>query len=151
MASKWRGSKSARRLVRSIPEKMRAELVQALEEGGTEIERAVSARTPRRTGVLSSQLRKKVYPKTLRLRVGWFRGGKGSKAFIARILEFGRKAQTVPIRRGPRAGAKMNVGPIAPKRFLYGPLTDLRGAFNRKLKGVWDRVLTQAAKGAGDD
>jgi hypothetical protein len=151
MASRWTGTKSAKRLVKNIPEAMRAELVEALNEGATDLYRAVYSRTPHKTGALQGQLRKRVYPKTLRLRIGFFRGGKNSKAYIARILEFGRKAQTVAIRRGPRAGSQMNVGAIAPKRFVYGPLTDLRREFRVKLKGVWDRVLKQAAGGAGND
>lgn len=130
---------------------MREELVQALKEGGDDLYRAISARTPSRTGALRSQLRKRVYPKTLRLRVGFFRAGRNSRAFIARILEYGRKAQTVPIKRGPRAGSTMNVGAIAPRKFVFGPLTDVRRTFNTKLKGVWDRVLKQAAAGTGDD
>lgn len=131
---------------------MRQEIVDALEKGSVDLYRGVAARVPvGKTGILKSQLKRKVYPKSLSLRVGFFRGGKASKAYIARILEFGRKAQTVAIRRGPRAGATMNVGAIAPKRFVYGPLTDVRRAMRRHLKDVWERVLKKAAAGAGND
>jgi hypothetical protein len=151
MASRLIGAKSAKRLVRNIPEAMRGELADALEVGGSDLYRAIYARAPYRTGATRAQLRKKVYPKTLRLRIGFFDKGKNARTFIARILEFGRKAQTVPIKRGPRAGSSMKVGAIAPRRFVYGPLTDLRREFRKQLKGVWDRVLKQAAGGAGDD
>lgn len=153
MATKFKGGRSARRLVRNIEPAMRAELVAALEEGGTELYRAIYARAPQKTGKLKAAIERKVYPKTLRLRVGFLGRGKGSRTtvFYARILEFGRKAQTVPIKRGPRAGATMNVGPIAPRKFVYGPLTDIRRVMGKRLRDVWTKVLKKAAVGAGND
>lgn len=133
---------------------MRQELVDALEVGGNELYRAIYARAPQgKTGKLRAAINKKVYPKTLRLRVGFLGVGKGSRTTVvyARILEFGRKAQSVPIRRGPRAGATMNVGAIAPRRFVYGPLTDIRRVMGNRLRDVWTKVLKKAAAGAGND
>lgn len=153
MASKLIGAKSAKRLVKNIPDAMRAEMVTALNEGGDDLLRAMKARTPRgKTGNLQAGIEKKVYPKTLKLRVGLFKATrKRLGLFYAHILEYGRKAQTVTIRRGPRAGAKMNVPALAARHFVFSPLGSPRVAFRRSLKGVWDRVLTKAASGAGDD
>jgi hypothetical protein len=146
MASRWTGTKSAKRLVKNIPEAMRAELVEALNEGATDLYRAVYSRTPHKTGALQGQLRKRVYPKTLRLRIGFFRGGKNSKAYIARILEFGRKAQTVAIRRGPRAGSQMNVGAIARETVRLWA-TD---RFKARISGQIERCLgSRAETGSG--
>jgi hypothetical protein len=152
MASRFRGGKSAKRLVKNIPDAMRAELAQALDEGGNELLAAMRARAPRRTGKLESGIQKKVYPKTLRLRVGLFAATRRKLGlFYAHILEYGRKAQTVTISRGPRAGAKMRVTALPERHFITGPLGGPRVVFRRKLKGVWERVLKQAAGGVGND
>jgi hypothetical protein len=152
MASKWRGTKSARRLVRNIPEAMRGELVVTLDEGGSELLSAMKARAPFRTGNLRAGMEKRVYPKTLKLRVGLFAATRRRLSlFYAHILEYGRKAQTVTIKRGPRAGETMRVGAIKEKRFVSGFLPRERALFRRKLKAVWGRVLSKAAAGAGDE
>ena len=151
--SSFRGGKSAKRLVKNIPEAMRSEMVASLDEGGNELLAAMRGRTPvGKTGKLREGIQKKVYPKTLRLRVGLFAPVRRRLGlFYAHILEYGRKAQTVTIKRGPRAGAAMHVGAIAAKHFIGGPLGAPRAVFRRKLKGVWDRVLNKAASGVGND
>lgn len=150
--SSFRGGKSAKRLVKNIPEAMRSEMAGILDETGNELLAAMKARTPRRTGKLESAIQKKVYPKTLRLRVGLFAGvRKKLGLFYAHILEFGRKAQTVTISRGPRAGAKMRVSALPARHFVTGPLGEPRIAARRKIKGVWERVLKRAAGGVGND
>lgn len=149
--SRIKGSKSFRRLLKNVEPAIRAELVQALDEGGRELQRAMTAAAPRRSGALAGALKHKVLPRSLRLRVGLLTKAVNRKFFYARILEFGRKAQTVTVRNGPRKGRTMNIGAIAPKRFVYGNHADLRATMARKLKGIWERSLAKAVRGAGNE
>lgn len=166
-ASAIRGSKSFRRLLRGLPDAMKAEMADVLTKTRPAAEALVSGRleatTKSRTGALRAGVKSKVFPKTLRLQVG-FLGTKAGRAklFYARILDLGRKAQTVTVTRrkvtnsplvgGRRVGGnpyKMKVRAIAAKRFVTGGIGPLGRVINTKLNGVWDRAVRRVA--AGDE
>lgn len=153
-ASAIRGSKSFRRLLRGLPGAMRAEMADVLTKSRPAAESLVAQRlaatTKRRTGALRAGVKSKVYPRTLRLQVG-FLGTKAGRAklFYARILDLGRKAQTVTIKSGKRKGQKVEVRAIAAKRFVTGGIGPLGRVIGVKLNGVWDRAVRRVA--AGDE
>jgi hypothetical protein len=137
-----------------MPDAMRTELADVLTKTRPAAEALVAGRldatTGRRTGALRAGVKSKVFPRTLRLQVG-FLGTKAGRAklFYARILDLGRKAQTVTIKRGPRAGKQMKVRAITAKRFVTGGIGPLGRIINVKLNGVWDRATRRIA--AGDE
>lgn len=148
-----RGSKSFRRLLRGLPDSMRFEMADVLTKTGPTaaslVEGRVGAVTKRRTGRLQAGVKWKVYPRTLRLQVGYL-GTKASRAklFYARILDLGRKAQTVTVKnRKNTAPYQMKVRAIAPKKFVTSGIGDLRRVVNIRLNGVWDRALRRTATG----
>lgn len=152
--SKIKGVRSARRLMKRIPAGMREELAQEMRAAGVELAGAMQARAPRRTGKLAAAITWRFYQATLRLRVGYIGKPVNRRLFYAHILNYGRKAKTVQAKRRTKSGKistyAMRVTALAPRRFVTGPLTDLRAAFNRRLKGIWARVLQRVADG-GDD
>jgi len=153
-ASAIRGSKSFRRLLRGLPDTMRVEMADVLTKSRPAAEAVVNARiattTKVRTGALRAGVKSKVYPKTLRLQVGFLGTKTGrAKLFYARILDLGRKAQTVTIKRGKRKGQKMEVRAIGAKRFVTGGIGPLGRVIGVKLNGVWDRAVRRVA--AGDE
>lgn len=154
-ASAIRGSKSFRRLLRGLPDAMRAEMADVLTKTGPPaasiVERRIEATTKRRTGALSAGVKWKVYPRTLRLQVG-FLGTKAGRAklFYARILDLGRKAQTVTVKRKKGAAPyQMRVRAITPKRFVTGGIDGVRQTVGVRLRGIWDRGIRRVA--AGDE
>lgn len=163
MASTIKGSRSFRRILRAMPSVMRDQLVGELDRGGREILGAMQARAGRsRTGNLLRNLSLKLYPKSLRMRVGFVGKRANSRAFYARILEGGRRAQVVSVTRRKVAGSTLKDGrrvahpayslrvtPLPARRFVYGPLTDLRAVFGRRMRGIWERALK--AIGGGND
>lgn len=148
MGVKLQGVRSTRRLLRNIPDTARAEVVHVLQDAGPRIARVMQGRTPRRTGALQAGIKWKLTPKTLKLQIGLLGTKRGrAKLFYGYILNFGRKAQTVMIKRGPRKGHPMNVSRIAPKHFVTGAMPDLRNTLRTDLQGIWKRILTKAASG----
>ena len=114
------------------------------------VSRRVEATTRRRSGRLLAGVKWKVFPRTLRLQVGYLGTKAGrAKLFYARILVLGRAAQVVTVtRRKNAAPYRMRVRRIAAKRFVTGGMGDLRRVVNLRLNGVWDRVLRRIAGGA---
>ena len=170
MPSRVRGAISTRRLLKRAPDAMRAELASVMIAAGPEIAGAMRGRAPRgKTGNLVAGVAWKFYPSTLRLVVGFIGKKLNRQLFYARILELGRRAQTVTVTRGRSGGGKgrryrtkdgrvrtvgdfyqMRVTALTPRRFVYQPATDLRRALSKRLNGIWDRVL-QKLSGGGDD
>lgn len=154
MARRWRGSRSFRRLMRNLPDAMHGEMADAIDDGSRDILAEMVARAPSRRGALRAGLKRRVLRKTLRARIGLIGPPKErNRLFYARILDLGRKAQSVRVkRRKPKGGVSayvMKVRAIAGKRFITGRMPELRTALNRRLKGIWDRALKRVS--GGDD
>lgn len=164
-----KGAAKVRRLMKRMPEAVQREMRVSLEAAGQLLGETIRARTPRRTGELSKGIRHKVFPTTLKMQVGLIGSKKIREGlFYGRILEFGRRAQTVRVTRGTTvsksysarnkraAGATLakpyllRVKAIAPMRFVTGPLVDLRAVINREIKDIWQRSLAKVAEG-GDE
>nr|WP_276616577.1 HK97 gp10 family phage protein [Sphingomonas sp. SFZ2018-12] len=165
MPSRSKGVAQIRRLLKRLPENVRVEIAAALESSGRSILAAMRAKAPRRTGALAAGLKMKVFPRTLRLRVGFIATPRGrAKLFYARILEFGRRSQTVTVSRRRTGAAKrlvsgrkpagdlvsvyqLRVRPLQGRRLVYGRYPELRRDLNSKLQRVFQRALGRIAGG----
>ena len=165
--SNWTGLPKVRRLMRQLPDAMKAELREVLERTGRNIAAVMRARAPRKTGALQGGLIYRVMA-SMKLRVGLLGTKRGrAKLFYGRIQDLGRKGQTVTVHRrkvgvnnGLSGGRKkagdiasvyrLRVKPMAPKRFVTGRMPDLRSLLSKDLKAVWSRALTRIAGGGRD-
>lgn len=148
-----RGGPKLKRLIRRMPEAVQGEIVGSLDRWGGELATSMRARTPRgKTGRLLAGIRHKVFPKSLRMQVGLLVSKKErQRLFYGRILDLGRKAQQVRVRRRTKSGRvssfTMNIPAIRALHFVTGPMSDLRAGLNRHIKGIWDRALRRVAGG----
>lgn len=149
--SQLTGAREFRRLLKQLPSSAKEEMADVLAAAGPRILAAISADTPVRSGALKAALKQKLLRSSLRLRVGLITKKANRDLFYARIVEFGRKAQTVTIRRGARAGALMRVRALAPRPFIYAKRPALRGALSAALRSFWDGTLQRAATGGFDE
>lgn len=161
-----------RRIIRGIEPAMRAEMAKEMRGVGHDILAAMQANAPVATGKFKNSLSASLNERSLTLKIGLVGKPINREVFYARILEGGRKAQTIAVSRGFDAqkaaasrleGANMrlrvnsyrstyllHVRAFPPHRTVYARYTRLRVEFNQRLKGIWDRVLTRAAAGATD-
>jgi hypothetical protein len=148
---------------------MRTELANAMRAAGPELAGAMDAKAPRKTGKLIAGINWRFYPSQLKLRVGLLGKRLNQRLFYARILQVGRKAQTVTVTRrrkgigkrlDPKTGRKrfedivatyqLRVKPRDRQDIIYGPTTNLRRVLGQRLNGIWDRVLRRVS-GGGDE
>ncbi len=141
-----RGDRSFRKLLRKLPDSAKEEMAVALDKAGDRLLSAMRSEVPRRTGALAGGLSKKLLRASLRLRVGFIGKPINRRLFYGRIIEFGRKAQTV---RAKRSGTTytMRIRARAGRPFVQSRRTDLRTSLNAELKGTWTRILQRAAAG----
>jgi hypothetical protein len=107
-----------------------------------------------------------VFPKTLALRVGLMGKDRISKTknraqidlFYGRILEYGRKAQTVLVKRRTKKGGRvayhLRVKPISRNRYDFVAGRAMSFATSKirpTLKTIWERALFRASSGGGDE
>lgn len=164
--SRLKGIARFRRLLRRMPESVQAEIVSVLRLAEPRILAVMMARAPRRTGALVGGLKSRLLETTMRLRVGFIGLPKGrARLFYARILEFGRKAQTVTVFRRRQGAPKrlvrsrkpkedivtpyqLRVSPLAPRRTVTGSMPVLRQEITSRLKGLFTRALSRIAGGS---
>lgn len=165
MARRTKGVASVRRLLRRIPDQMRQELGAAMQEAGPVLAQRQKSNAPTLTGATRDAIGWKFYPATLRLVVGIIGKQANRKLFYARILDLGRRGQTVRVRRAVGGSGHMGdagyfrkayvtyslrVKPIAAKRFVTGKMPDLRQELRTRLNGIWDRVLARVSGGGNE-
>lgn len=144
-----RGDRAVRQLLKQIPDAARDEMVGMLEQAGDNIVAAQRAESP--STRIRAALSRRVSPRTMRLRAGLIGRPLNRRLFFARILEFGRKAQTVTARRAGGQPYTMRVRAMTGRRFIYG-----RGeAFQRlklraRLNRFWAATIERAAHGISD-
>jgi len=176
--SRLTGIARSKRLLRAMPDAVRGQLVVALNLGGRALAAAMKAKAPRKTGAVIAGITYKVLPKTLRLRVGLL-GTKAQRRdlFYGRIQDLGRKGKTVLVQRRRRVGFtvngrklnalrtrhgkkraedivatyRMNVRPMAPKKFITGRFPELRARIRADLQGIWKRALGSISLGGKGD
>ena len=150
--SGFKGGKRFKRILQQLPEEARRDLVDAFGRAGRRVQAAMRARAKRKTGKLQQGVKYLVWPKTLRLQVGLLGTKRGrSKLFYGFVLDRGRAAKTVRIKRGPRTGANMKIRKLVGDRFVTGEYSDLRDSINREVKPLFSRVLSRLSQGGGND
>jgi hypothetical protein len=141
------GARRVKRILRRLPDDVRAEVVQGMQAEAPIVEAFMKAQAPSRTGKLRRLLRVRVLAKSMRMQVGLIGKAANREGFYGKILEGGRKAQTV---RRKRAGKvhTMRVRAIPRDRydFVYGRAREF---YLRRIKArlgdVWERALRAAA------
>lgn len=149
-----RGASKVRKLLKRLPDDVAAEMVGVLRANGPIISAYARAAAPAQTGKLRRAIDWRVRPKSLSLRVGLLTKAVARDLFYARIIEFGRKARTVVVKRRTRGGGvsayRLRVSPIG--RGTYDFLAGRAMRFAREklrpdLAKVWERALSNAASG----
>ncbi|MFN3424890.1 MAG: HK97 gp10 family phage protein [Novosphingobium meiothermophilum] len=157
MAGRVKGVGSLRRLLRRLPDAARMELSDELQAIGKRLTERAKAETPVKTGRLRAALNFKATVKGLQLRLGLIKKADQRRFFYGYILDAGRKAKVVKARRRRADGSystyTINVKAIPASRydFVFGRRKDFQVNEIPKLRTVLDRVLTNAARGAGND
>lgn len=149
-----RGDRSFRKLLRQLPDEAKGEMAAVLDNAGDQLLSEMQADVPRRTGRLASGLSKKLLRSSLRLRVGIIGKPTARRLFYSHIVEGGRKAGSVMVRRrigGTLALYRMRVRAMAARPFVFKRRSVLRATINRHITSYWERVLTRAAAGVGDE
>lgn len=157
--------------LKKLPAAVQGELLAEFETIGSDLEKAMRARAPKKTGALREGITHKVFPKTLRLEVGLRNTKAGrSRLFYGRIQDLGRKGQTVIVSRLIRGGRAewldrvsrgkarlarkprdliatyaLKVKPMAGKKFVTGRYSELRQEARTKLQGIYARAIGKAA------
>ncbi|GAA4218636.1 hypothetical protein GCM10022253_19470 [Sphingomonas endophytica] len=150
--SGFKGGKRFRRILQQLPDEARRDLVEAFGRAGRRAQAAMRARAKHKTGTLQQGIKYRVSPTTLRLQVGLLGTKRGrSKLFYGFVLDKGRKAQTVRITRGPRAGASMKIRALPGDHFVSGEYPDLRDGINREVRPLFNRILTRLSQGVAND
>lgn len=143
-----KGDKAFTKLIGRLPDMVREEIREQMNRTGEEQLARMQSEAPVRTGALRGGLSAKVTPSGLRLKVGLVGKPINRKLFYGRIVEFGRKGQTV---RARRAGGKpylLRIKGMAPRPFVYNVN---REAIYAPFRAIWDRALANAAAGVSDE
>lgn len=150
-----RDRQRVRRLLTNMGPEVEKQVVSAYQRHAPSILAYSRGETPSRSGRLRAALAFKIFPKTLRLRVGLLTKAVQKKFFYARILEYGRRAQSVRVnRRRPVSGGTtqyiMRVKGIAPSRndFVRGRAWQfVNRTLGNELRGILSKTLKRLAAG----
>jgi hypothetical protein len=149
-----RGDKAFRRLLRNIDPSARVELGDTLDRIAPRLRNLVKLRTPSRTGALSRGIQSRVLRRSLKLRVGLLTKGARGKLFYGYIVHWGRKGRTVTAKRRTKNGVSsyaMRVRAMPARKFVRGAYPIMREEIQRETQGLWEKILTRAASGVGND
>ena len=142
-----RGDRAFKRLIDRLPDVVRQEIVGELKVTGTQVLAQQRARAPFKTGAVKGSLTAKVLPRSLKLKVGLLGKPVNRKLWYARIIEHGRKAQTVTAKRANTRSYQMRVSATKPRPFIYAFKRDQLYA---PFRNIWDRALGKASAGITD-
>jgi hypothetical protein len=146
------GARRVKKLLRRLPDEARGAILKGMQAEAPVIEGFMRAQAPARSGKLRRLLRVRVLPRSLRMQIGLIGRAANREAFYGRILELGRKAQTVRRKRGGKVHM-MRVRAISAGRydFVYGRAREffLR-RMQQRLGSVWEDALRRAAEGLND-
>jgi hypothetical protein len=156
------GLAEAESLFSRVPDAARAEMAEVLEFAGDDLLAGQRADVPKATGFLASTLAVRILIDELKVRVGLFREGRRagqSDNFYGRIIEFGRKFQTVTVQRRRRVGGvlrtrrgrkraedvvaiySLKVKARAPRPFIF---TGRVGRVEQRLANFFSAVMSRA-------
>lgn len=154
--SSIKGGPALRKLLRRLPDAAREELGAELTASGTRLLSRARAEAPSRSGNLRRRLDVKVAVKTLQLRLGLITKASQRSGWYGYILEVGRRARTVTVKRRTATGIStyaMRVRGISRSRydFIFGRVKDFRVNELPRFRAVFDRIMRRAGAGVGDD
>lgn len=151
-----KGAGHVRRLMKRLPDSVHAEIVTVMNAVRPMAVGIAKGGAPFGRGSLRAALSGRVYPKSARFRVGLLTKAQARRLFYGFILEQGRRAQTVNVRRSTPSGGvtnyAMRVSGIDRGRYdMVGgkARTRILNLFRNPLRRVWDRALRNAAGWAG--
>ena len=169
MAKGLRGIGRVRRIMRGLPGTFAGEFIVSLNLAGRKLQTAMRARAPERTGATKQGITYRVFPQSLRMRVGLLGTKAGrSKLFYAQIQDLGRKeglARRAYPAKMPKAGRRkfagkyvenagrayvVRVRAMAPKRFVTGRFPDLRRSISEEMKDIFSRALRRISGTDGE-
>lgn len=143
-----------RKLLQNIGPAAEREVLQAYQRHAPAMVAYARNEAPSRSGKLRAALAFKIFPKTLRLRIGLLTKAVQRRVWYARILEYGRKAQSVKVnRRKPSGGTTryiMRVKAIPEGRydFVRGRAEEfMQRTLGDELRGVLGKALKRLAAG----
>ena len=145
-----------RRLLQGIGPEAEREILQAYQQRAPAILAYARSEVPSRSGRLRAALSFKIFPKTLRLRIGLLTKRIQSKFFYAHILEQGRRAQVAKVRRrrpvsGGVAVYTMRVRAISRDRydFVRGRAEQfMQRTLGDEMRGILGKALKRLSAGA---
>lgn len=149
MVSAVKGAASLRRLLRKLPDAARQGLGDELKAIGERLLGRAKAETPVRTGRLRAALGMSVAVKTLQLRLGLIKKADRRRLFYGYILDQGRKAKQGVSKSGRRWA--VTAIPSSRYEFVFGRRRDFQQNEIPNMRKALDKVLIDAARGAGDD
>lgn len=158
--SQLQGVAGVRKLIRQLPTAVKEEMADELQAIAPDYLAAVKAFTPvaktahrpgYEPGALRDAITAKVLRTSLRLRVGLIGRRANREFFYGRIIEFGRKHKTVTIKRGPRAGHKLEVQARKGFHFLFYRRERLKTKLQQRLNPLFDHALARASQGTDID
>lgn len=152
MRSQVKGAAQLRRRLRQMPDFVRADVADAMLASGQRLAARARAEAPRKSGGLASALSWRLAAKTLRLRIGLVTKATRRKFFYGYILDQGRKAQTVQVKRRTKSGVSvysMRVRPIARTRyeFVFNRVKDFRTNELPHIRRALEKALRQVSAG----
>lgn len=147
-----KGANRLRRNLRTLPNSVHDELRESLEGVGARQFFKAQAETPRRTGGLASAIKVKVLDRSLTLKIGLLTKSARRKYFYGFILDHGRKAKTVQVRRrGTRYALRVRAIARGRYDFVFGRVRDIRANELSHLRDALTRALAKVAGGGGND
>jgi hypothetical protein len=144
-----------RRILQGIGPQAEQEILQAYQQRAPAILAYARGEIPSRSGKLRAAMSFKIFPKTLRLRIGLLTKRIQSKFFYAHILEGGRRAQVARVRRQrPVSGGisvyTMRVRAISRDRydFVRGRAEQfMQRTLGDEMRGVLSKALNRLSAG----
>lgn len=150
----YEGVRETQRLFRRLPGAATDEMAGVMKRYGPKFLAAQRGNAPVRTGRLIAGLAVRFLRRTLRLRVGYIGKAINRKLFYGHIIQFGRKAQTVTVKRrkGTNRPYALRVGPLAARPFVHGTrrVAAIRTQLYQDLQKFWGNVLAKASRGGFD-
>jgi hypothetical protein len=152
-----KGVGRVRKMLRRLPDDVAIEINALLANAGQQGLVYARSQTPSRTGALRNALAVKLFPKSMRMRLGLIGKRQQRNFFYGHILDKGRKAKSVRVSRRTPSGAIINyvmrVSPISPARYdiVYGRAEQfIKNLVNKPLADIYRKALRRAA-GVSDD
>jgi hypothetical protein len=144
-----------RRILSNIGPEAEREVLSAYDRHGPAILAYARSEVPSRSGKLRAALAFKIFPKTLRFRIGLLTKAVQRRVWYARILEYGRKSQVAKVkRRRPVSGGvavylmKIRAIPAGRYDFVRGRTDDfMQRTLGEDLRKVLGRALKRISAG----